>query len=241
MSKAIPGNAESSISRTVPAMIHKMTLPVTDYRDEAVPNRFFQQDDATDHLSVFLPGLGYHADLPLLHYPGQLLLHHGADVLVVDYAYHQNQAFRAAPETEQGRWLMGDVTAAWDAASSRHPYTRFTLLGKSLGTLAMGQLVATMPELATAGTVWLTPLLGNDHLVGQMQRHRGPSLIAIGTADQAYDAQALAAIQGETGAEVIVVYGAGHSLDLPGDVLGSVQVVERVVRALDRFVVEQNT
>jgi dienelactone hydrolase len=217
-------------------MTHKMTLPVTGYRGEAVPNRFFQQDRATDHLAVILPGLGYHADLPLLHYSGQLLLHCGADVSVVDYAYHQNQAFRAAPETEQGRWLMAVVNAAWDAASSRRPYTRFTLLGKSLGTLATGQLVATRPELATARTVWLTPLLGNDRLVGQMQRHRGPSLIAIGTADRAYDAQALATIQGETGAKVIVVDGADHSLDLPGDVLGSLQVVERVVRALDWFI-----
>lgn len=217
-------------------MPHKTTLPITGYRDQAIPNRFFRQDHETDHLAVILPGLGYHADLPLLHYPGQMLLHRGADVLVVDYAYHQHPGFRAAPEPERERWLLDDVTAAWEAVSAQRNYRRYTLLGKSLGTLAMGHLVEAQPELAGAGAVWLTPLLGDDQLVLQMRRHRGPSLIAIGTADTHYDADALAAIRAETGVEAMVVEGADHSLDLPGDVLASLQVVERLVRALDRFV-----
>lgn len=216
-------------------MPRKQTLTITGYRDEAVPNRFFRQDRETDHLAMILPGLGYTADMPLLHYPGHLLLQHGADVLMVDYAYSQNPAFRAASESERAKWLVEDVTAAWDAAVAQRQYARHTLLGKSLGTLAMGYLIATKPELTTAGTIWLTPLLGEQRLVGQMGQHRGPSMIAIGTADPAYVADALTSVQAQTGAATILVEGADHGLELPGDALGSLRIVERVVQGMDRF------
>lgn len=222
-------------------MPEKETLPITGYRDEPVPNRFFRQEGETDHLAVILPGLGYNADMPLLHYPGHLLLQHGLDVLVVDYAYSRNPAFRAAAEPERAQWLLEDVTAAWDAVVTKRRYERYTLLGKSLGTLGMGHLVATKPELSMAGTIWLTPLLGETQLVDAMRGHRGRSLIAIGTADPAYVADALSTIQTETGGETIVVEGADHGLELPGDALGSLRVVERVARAVDAFLESRET
>jgi hypothetical protein len=215
----------------------KETLSVTGYHDEPVPNRFFRQEGETDHLAVVLPGLGYNAEMPLLHYPGHLLLQHGMDVLVVDYDYSHNPAFRAASESDRIQWLLEDVTAAWDAVVSRRQYMRHTLLGKSLGTLAMGQLLLAKPVLSRAETIWLTPLLGERRLVEVMRQHRGRSLIAIGTADPAYVADALTTIQTETGAETIVVEGADHGLELPGDALGSLHVVERVARGVDAFLV----
>ena len=222
-------------------MVQKSALPVTGYRDEPVPNRFFRQEQGADHLALLLPGIGYTADMPLLHYSGHLLLQHAVELLVVDYAYSQNPLFRAAAEADRVQWLLEDVTAAWDAVVSRRQYKRYTLLGKSLGTLAMGQLLLSRPVLSNAAAIWLTPLLGENRLVEVMRQHRGPSLIAIGTADPAYVPNALATIQGETGAETILVEGADHGLELPGDALGSVRMLERVMRRVDQFLAEPPT
>jgi len=53
------------------------TLPIRGYRDEAVPNHFQRQDDATDHLALVLPGFGYTCDMPLLYYTVGHLLDRG--------------------------------------------------------------------------------------------------------------------------------------------------------------------
>ena len=222
-------------------MVQKSALPVSGYRDESVPNRFFRQEQGADHLALLLPGIGYTADMPLLHYSGHLLLQHAVELLVVDYAYSQNPVFHAATQPEREQWLLEDVTGAWDAAVTQHQYGRFTLIGKSLGTLAMGQLLLAKPELSSAATIWLTPLLGEHRLVEVMRRHRGPSLIAIGTADDAYVAEALTRIQAETDAGTILIEGADHGLEVPGDALGSVRMLERVMRRVDQFLAEPPT
>lgn len=212
----------------------KQTLAIVGYRDEPVPHRFFRQDGETRHVAIVLPGMGYTTDMPLLHYPARLLLQTGADLLVVDYAYSRRADFAALPPSEREAWLFADVVAAYRAALAQRPYHEVTLLGKSLGTLAMARLLATEAELVGARTVWLTPLLTDDRVWAQLRRAGRPSVVAIGTADPFYDEARIAEVRALSGTEVVVIDGADHSLELPGDALGSLAALERVLRALQR-------
>lgn len=216
-------------------MLTKQTLEIVGYRDEPVPHRFFRQDRETRHLAIVLPGMGYTADMPLLHYPAQLLLQAGADVLVVDYAYSQRADFAALPPSEREAWLFADVSAAFRAALAQRPYHAVTLLGKSLGTLAMARLLDTEAELAGARTVWLTPVLTNDRVWAQLRHAGRRSVVAIGTADPFYDEARIAEVRALPGTEVVVIDGADHSLELPGDALGSLAALEQVLHALRRL------
>jgi predicted alpha/beta-hydrolase family hydrolase len=216
-------------------MATSTTLTIQGYRDEPVPNRFLRPEGAIDHLALLLPGYGYTLDMPLFYYAEKLLLERGWDVLRVEYAYNTRPEFQTLPKSERDRWLLADTTAAWRAGLGQRAYERVVLIGKSLGTLAMGHLLTLADPPPTAGAVWLTPLLSNERLGQQISQYGGPSLFVIGTADPQFDPVVLETLQVATTGEAVVVTNADHGMDIPGDPIASVHAVERVVEALGRF------
>ena len=216
-------------------MYSSITLDIRGHRGQAVPNTFFAQDSETHHLAVVFPGLGYTAHMPVLYYPRRLLLERGADVLLVEYDYRGRVPFRMPRDPERDRWFFDDVAAACEAGLGQLPYSRVTLVGKSLATLAMGYLLTEDARLSRARCVWLTPLLRDDRLRAQMRRARGHSLFVIGTADGHYDPAYLDDVRLASGGESVVIQGADHSLEIEGDIVGSIRAVEQTVRAMQRF------
>jgi predicted alpha/beta-hydrolase family hydrolase len=211
------------------------TLTIQGYRDEAVPNRFLRPQGAINHLAVLLPGFGYTLDMPLFYYAQNLLLERGWDVLRVEFAYNTHPEFQTLPEMERNQWLLADTTAAWRAGLGQQTYDRVVLIGKSLGTLAMGHLLTMADPPPNVGAVWLTPLLAEERLRQQISQYGGPSLFVIGTADPHFDPVVLEKMQVATIGEAVVVRNADHGMDIPGDPIASVRAVERVVEALSRF------
>ena len=216
-------------------MATSTTLTIRGYRDEPVPNRFQRPEGAIDHLAVLLPGIGYTLDMPLFYYAESLLLERGWDVLRVEYAYNKRPEFQTLSSSERDRWLLADTTTAWRAGLSQRGYERVVLIGKSLGTLAMGHLLTMADSPPGVGAVWLTPLLSAERLRQQIQQYGGPSLFVIGTADPQFDPVVLEKMQVATIGEAVVVKNADHGMDIPGDQIASVRAVERVVDAFGRF------
>ncbi len=211
------------------------TLNIQGYRGEPVPNRFLRAEGAIDHLAVLLPGFGYTLDMPLFYYAENLLLERGWDVLRVEYAYNKRPEFQSLVEPERAQWLLADTAAAWRAGLGQRSYERVVLIGKSLGTLAMGHLLTMTDPPPTVGAVWLTPMLAQERLRQQIQQYGGPSLFVIGTADPHFEPVVLEQMQVATIGEAVVVKNADHGMDIPGDPIASVRAVERVVEALGRF------
>jgi predicted alpha/beta-hydrolase family hydrolase len=216
-------------------MTASTTLTIQGYRDELVPNRFLHTKGASDQLAVLLPGLGYTLDMPLFYYAENLLQERGWDVLRVEYAYNTHPEFQTLPKPDRDRRLLADTTAAWRAGLSQRTYERVVLIGKSLGTLAMGHLLTLADLPPNVGAVWLTPLLATERLRQQISQYGGPSLFVIGTADPHFDPGVLEQIQVATTGEAVIVKNADHGMDIPGDPIASVRAVERVVEALGRF------
>lgn len=211
------------------------TLEISGYRGEPVPNTFTRQAGDTSHLAIVLPGRGYTAQMPLLYYATDMLTNIGADILLVEYAYTKKPGFNELPDDEKQRWFLEDVTAAYRAAIVQRNYGRITIIGKSLGTLAMGYLLTTIPELGGAEAVWITPLLHNETLCEQIERWAGHSLFAVGTADPEHDHARFHQLQRVTRGEAVVVRGADHSLEIPGNTLASLKAVESVIHGLNTF------
>ena len=216
-------------------MATSTTLTIQGYRDEFVPNRFLRPEGAIDHLAVLLPGLGYTLDMPLFYYAENLLLERGWDVLRVEYAYNTRPEFQTLAKPERDRWLLADATAAWRAGLDQRTYERVVLIGKSLGTLAMGHLLTMADPPPNVGAVWLTPMLSVERLRQQISQYGGPSLFAIGTADPHFDPVVLEKMQAATTGEAVVVKNADHGMDIPGHPVASIRAVEPVVEALGRF------
>ncbi len=212
------------------------SLAIEGYRGEPVPNTFLRQQGETVRLAILLPGLGYTCDMPLFYYAVKLLTAGGADLLAVEYAYNRRADFRDLPQSEQRRWLLADATAAYRAGLAQRAYEDVTLIGKSLGTLAMPHLLATADAFESVRAVWFTPLLSEDSVRQQLLGGREPKLVVIGIADPYYDPATLAGIQSATGREVLVVEDADHSLQVPGDVVRSVQALEQAMRGVQRLI-----
>ncbi len=212
-------------------------LQISGHSGEPVPNEIVRQDGETDHLAVMLPGFGYTCDMPLFYYAESLMLDAGADVFRVEYAYNRRDGFLDLPRDKQRAWLLDDASAAFRSALSQRPYDDLIMIGKSLGTLAMGHLLTgEPPPTARTRAVWLTPLLAEDILRAQMIDFDGRSLLVIGATDPHYDRACLDELRA-AGHDTMIIDNADHSLDVPGDIAASVRAVEQVMQALQAFII----
>ncbi len=82
---------------------------------------------------------------------------------------------------------------------------------------------------------WLTPTLRNETLCAQIKERTHRTLFVVGTADSHYDAERLADVRQATAGELLVIEGAGHSLEIAGDIVKSIQVLERVMEEVQKF------
>jgi len=214
--------------------MHKMErLDIAGYHDEPVPNTFFRQKNDTDHLAIILPGMGYTSHMPVLYYPARQLLFLGADVLCLEYDYSNRPDFLQLTGAERAQWLLSDVSASCKVVLSQQRYQEITLIGKSIGTLAMGYLLMSDTMFEKAHAIWLTPIFHNERLRKQIQQCRQKSLFVIGTADPNYDPVFLTEVAAK--GESLVIDGADHSLEIEGDLMQSLEAMKRLIEAIKKF------
>jgi hypothetical protein len=170
-------------------------------------------------LAVAFPGGRGGWMTPAVYYPVLAMLDEGFDALCLDSIYDQT------PSSER---LLYDATAALRAGAAAAAYEQVVLAGKSLGTLAMAELILHDPELADAPTVWLTPLLKNGRVAAALDCLTTPGLVVIGTEDPHHDREALSAVEAR-GHRVLVVAGANHGLAVDGDARRSAAVPRQLV------------
>lgn len=209
------------------------SLDVVGYKNQRVPNTFIAQATPTSHLGIILPGLRHSVDMADLHYAGRILLEQGADLLRVEYVYYQTD-FVAQAENIQDEWLKSDVFAACNAGLSYRPYTKVTLVGKSLGTIAMGHLLADS-RFRAANCVWSTPLLTIEWLCSRIEQIHPRSLFIMGTADKSYKPTVLKHLENVTSGRALVIEGANHGLEIPGSISKSLKALDQIVQALQEF------
>ncbi|MDG6949633.1 MAG: hypothetical protein JRM77_07295 [Nitrososphaerota archaeon] len=218
-------------------MVNIERLRISGYRNDQVPNSFFRQAGGSDHLAIVLPGLSYRCNQPLLWYPTRALLSSGADVLWVEYAYDLQPDWVVADDQVQRDWLFDDVVAATRSAMETK-YERVTLVGKSMGTIALGHVLRTEKIPDRRKAVWLTPVLDDPALRRQLVESNLPSLIVIGSKDNYYDGSFLERLQSKKSFEVEVIKGADHILETDEGTLASIDIMRQVMNSFQRFISE---
>lgn len=209
------------------------SLDIVGHKKQQVPNTFIAQPQPTTHLAVILPGYRYPVEMPPLYYVARILLEQGADVLRVEYAYYRSD-FLQQSESEQDQWISNDVFAACEAGLSQRSYEKITLVGKSLGTIAIGHLLSD-PRFQQAACVWVTPLLTVEWLRSRIEQTRPRSLFIIGTADRFYKPELLNHLKTVTNGQTCILEGADHGLEIRGDIPGSLAALNQIVVATQEF------
>ncbi len=211
------------------------TLEIHGHRGLAVPNTFYRLEKRSDRLALVFPGRGYTSQAPLLHYTISTLTVAGFNVLSVNYSYLHNKDFESLEREDQMRWLYDDVEAAYQAATKKLDVEVEVLIGKSLGTMAIGYLLDKHPRLSQCKVVWHTPLILLPELQQQIKNHHPQSLFVIGTADPHYDQGTLTELVESTNGEAVVVEDANHAMEVPGEVNDSLWVIGKIIDSVGEF------
>ena len=203
-------------------------MPVLDRLDITgsvgpIGNTFFRQDGT--RLAVVLPGRRGGWLAIAVCYPVLAMLDLGLDALCLDSVYEE------APPRQT---LREDATAALRAGTAAGAYQQVALAGKSLGTLAMAELILHDSDLAGAPTIWLTPLLKDGRVAAALERLARPGLIVIGTDDSHHDAEALSALEAR-GHRALALAGAHHGLAIDGDARRSAEIPRLLVDAVSDY------
>lgn len=212
------------------------SLDIVGHNKQPVPNTFIAHPQSSTQLAVILPGYRYPVEMPPLYYAARILQEQGADVLRVEYAYYRT-SFLQQSENEQDQWISNDVFAACEAGLSQRSYEKITLVGKSLGTIAMGHLVSE-PRFQQATCVWVTPLITVEWLRSRIEQTHPRSLFIIGTADRFYKPELLNHLKTLTQGQTCILEGADHGLEIPGDIPGSLAALRQIVETLQAFLNE---
>ncbi|GIJ71176.1 alpha/beta hydrolase [Virgisporangium ochraceum] len=164
--------------------------------------------------ALLLPGRGYGPTTGLLWYAGDVPVRRGATLHRHSWAGAVPDPF--APATEG--WVAGQVAPLLDG--------RPLVIGKSLGSHA-----AALAADRALPAIWLTPLLTAPWIVAALGRAPAPFLLVGGTADTLWDG----AVARRLTPHVLEVTDADHGLSVPGPAVASVNVLARVVDAMDAF------
>ncbi len=210
-------------------------LDIQGYCEESLQNTLFRLKEKTGKLALIFPGRGYTSRMPLLYYTTYLLLGKQFNVLTIDYDYFGKPEFETLEWDEKERWLFADVESAFNVVESLTDMRVKLLVGKSLGTLAVGHLLDSFPETRDCKVIWHTPLIGLPDLFEQIEKHHPESLFVIGSADPYYDKDNLSKLVIATRGHAVVVEGADHSMEVE-DVKSSLNVMKQIVESIEAFI-----
>ena len=206
--------------------------------DTSIPNTYFRQEKKSDRLSLILPGLNYSCDMPLLYYSAQVMLAAGADVVQVKYDYTQTKPRHASSLTERFSQMKEDVTQIAQVALRQRDYQQLTLIGKSLGTLAIPYLLGADLPVQPQTSIFLTPILNELLPALPLIQQCAHTFYVIGTQDHYYDKELITQFKTENQDHFLIIEGANHSLEISGKIMHSLSELELLVERIDRFIKE---
>ena len=138
-------------------------------------------------------------------------------------------------QNEQMAQISEDVNAVIDQViNNTHSYQNYTLIGKSIGTIALSSLIH-REEFTNANVFWLTPLLQLDIVFDKMLRSPQRGLIVIGEEDPCYIKSKFEQLDNQEKLASILIPGTDHSLNYADKPIESIDVLKRVIAAINEF------
>jgi len=206
---------------------------VTGYKEKDIHYTVLSTDEHASKLAILLPGAGYTAQAPLLHYATGVFLHKSVDVLQVNYTYN-DKFYDSFTMEELVEAIKYDVDAVIHKVLEKNSYEGYYVVGKSLGTIAMASLVD-REIFHNAKAVWLTPLLNRDDVFESMLHSRNERLCFIGDDDTHYNAERYLQFANNPKLVTKLLAGADHSLQYKSDPVRSIDLLKTVIKEIDEF------
>ncbi len=211
------------------------SIDIRGYNDRPISNTLYRQKRVTAQTAIVFPGLAYNCRMPLLYYTTKALIQLGYNVLAAETNYSDWAEFLEMNWDKRRNVIYSEAENIYAAAVDAGIHID-VLVGKSIGTLALGHLTESKSRINEQKFIWLTPLLKQEILYKQIQRQKPTSLFIIGTNDPHYDEQTLNEIVQTTKGVDVRVQDADHSLEVDGNVGKSLEALQLIINNIIQFI-----
>jgi hypothetical protein len=201
----------------------------TQSTNRTIPFKLYKQEEKSNSLIIILPGAGYTTQAPLLHYTTGMMIKKGSDVLLVNYDYS-----RVVLSTLSEDEITSDVQTVIDTILKDNDYTDFTIVAKSIGTIALTYLLKN-PTFNSAKAIWLTPLLQRKDVYNALLNNKNKALCIIGDKDPCYNYEKFEEIKKNIKLKTSLIEGVNHSIEFESDIFKSIEVLKDVMFKIDEF------
>lgn len=178
-------------------------------------------------IAVIFPGVGYHADKPLLYYSKKIAAHYGYEIAEAAYGKFpkkvkgskekMEKAFRSA--LEQAEDILADVDFSG--------YDDILFISKSVGT-AVASAYGEKHHLQTRN-IYYTPVEASFQFMKQ------PGPVFTGTADSWVSHEAVCSACREGGFPLYTTENGNHSLET-GDVRKDLENLQEIMRVTEGYI-----
>ncbi len=181
-------------------------------------------------LAIVLPGRGYSAQGPALRLPILAAEQAGYETTVIEYPVEALEAKDWDAVAESARRQVRQ-------ALSSPLRGRVVVLAKSLGTRVLAETADELADFEQVSVVWVTPLFGDTGIRTAAVNANWRSLIVCGEVDPFHDVDGTAEVSAGVDAEVLVLPGADHALEVEGNVAATVAGLSTLADAALDFLV----
>ena len=216
-------------------MIPTITIPLKYGNGRYAKAQF--DDVAGSELAVVLPGLRYGCERPLLSGVTEIFHDRGCDIARLMFEYSEDTDFLEAKDDAQLAQIASDGCDIIECLVEFKRYKRVWIIGKSLGTVAMGAALSgrTIPT-DRVRAVWLTPSLIGTPLPNQLLAQAHTSIVVIGTDDQSFRTELIGPLESAPNVVVCTIQDVNHGFEHSGGADPSEVAVSEAVQAVANWV-----
>jgi uncharacterized protein YejL (UPF0352 family) len=176
---------------------------------------------------VVFPGGNNLCDRPILHYIRKVALIKAYDVLCISYK-NINDLNKYMDENLE--YLVSEVEKVLYKVNINNNYKRIIFVSKSLGNLISGS-IKDKNDYSIYKHVFISP---TPKALEHISRNEG--LVITGTNDKYLDDRDREYLQGINNIEVMIVDGAGHSLETEFDIDETLEICKKVIMKVNDYI-----
>ena len=182
-------------------------------------------------LAILFSGVNYSVDCPLLYYAGDICENAGFEIYEVKY-----EGYGKAQTAAKASYLEECIKLEYEALKGKLPrdmlqeYEELVFVSKSMGTV----LAAHLEEdygLQNVTHVMLTPI---DQTLPYLKAQKKIAYMVTGTADNKVNHEVLREMSREHNYPLTEIEGAGHRLEIKGDVQKSIKILADIMEAIEK-------
>lgn len=204
-----------------------MNTPIRSHWGVDLNNRFL--DNESDTLCVLLPGIAYLLDRSYLDYSKQLACELGFDVLEIEYGFQTAKASFSVPEQFD---IIVQETIQVVTSRLEKDYKKIVIIGKSIGTCVQILLNKHLEGQALTN-IYISPI---DKTVGLGLTT--DAFVITSSSDPLLSPESFETLTHVPGIMLTNVEGANHALDLPGNILGTIDALKNYIADAHAFLVK---